>query len=93
MEQYMTVYKPFEKEAAAAAAMAIALGRGEDVRDVATTQIDSPTGQDIPSILLTPVPVTDADLERTVLRDGVFTVQQICTPRLRPACERAGLTG
>ncbi|MFC5218173.1 sugar ABC transporter substrate-binding protein [Streptomyces coerulescens] len=92
-EQYMTVYKPFEKEAAAAAAMAVALGRGEDVREVSTTQIDSPTHQDIPSILLTPVPVTAADLERTVVHDGVFTVQQICVPRLRPACDRVGLTG
>ncbi|MFG1668334.1 sugar ABC transporter substrate-binding protein [Streptomyces sp. Y7] len=92
-EQYMTVYKPFEKEAAAAAAMAVALGRGQDVRDVSTTQIDSPTHEDIPSILLTPVPVTAADLERTVVHDGVFTVQQICPPRLRPACDRVGLTG
>ncbi|MFJ4366981.1 substrate-binding domain-containing protein [Streptomyces chartreusis] len=92
-EQYMTVYKPFEKEAAAAAAMAIALGRGEDVRDVATTQVDSPTHHDIPSILLTPVPVTAGDLERTVLHDGVFTVRQICPPILRPACDRLGLTG
>ncbi|MER5940056.1 substrate-binding domain-containing protein [Streptomyces sp. NPDC001928] len=92
-EQYMTVYKPFEKEAAAAAAMAVALGRGEDVRDVSTTQTDSPTHKDIPSILLTPTLVTVGDIEKTVIHDGVFTVQQICPPRLRPGCGRVGLIG
>ncbi|WP_190072333.1 sugar ABC transporter substrate-binding protein [Streptomyces lanatus] len=92
-EQYMTVYKPFEKEAAAAAAMAVALGRGEDARDVSTTATDSPTHKDIPSILLTPTPVTAGEIESTVVNAGVFTVDQICTPRLRADCAAIGLTG
>ncbi|MFE5818917.1 sugar ABC transporter substrate-binding protein [Streptomyces sp. NPDC056479] len=92
-EQYMTVYKPFEKEAAAAAAMVVALGRGEDAEDVSTTSIDSPTDEDIPSILLTPILVTAADMEKTVIHDGVFTVEQICIPKLRAACVRIGLAG
>ncbi|MFJ7071333.1 sugar ABC transporter substrate-binding protein [Streptomyces sp. NPDC098781] len=92
-EQYMTVYKPFEKEAAAAAAMAVALGRGEDAEDVATTQVDTPTDKDVPAILLNPVAVTAADIQKTVVHDGVFTVQQICVPRLRAACAEIGLTG
>ncbi|MGC9536060.1 sugar ABC transporter substrate-binding protein [Streptomyces sp. UG1] len=92
-EQVMTVYKPFDKQAAAAAAMAVALGRGEDAEDVATTTIDSPTTKDIPSVLLTPNAVTAADIGKTVVRDGVYTVEQICTPKLRRACDRIGLTG
>lgn len=91
-EQYMTVYKPFRTQAAAAAAMAVALGRGEDVRDVATTTIDSPTTKDIPSVLLTPRTVTAGNIKQTLVKDGVYTVEQICTRKLRPACSQAGLS-
>ncbi|WP_241266883.1 sugar ABC transporter substrate-binding protein [Streptomyces scabichelini] len=91
-EQYMTVYKPFRAQAAAAAAMAVALGRGEDVRDVATTTIDSPTSKDIPSVLLTPSAVTVGNIEETLVKDGVYTIEQICTRKLRPACSQAGLS-
>ena len=92
-EQYMTVYKPFTAEAAAAADMAVALGRGEDVRDTtATTTIDSATTEDIPSVLLTPIAVTAGDIEETLVLDGVYTVDQICPPKLRPACAQVGLS-
>ncbi|MDF2268520.1 substrate-binding domain-containing protein [Streptomyces coacervatus] len=90
-EQYMTVYKPFRAEAAAAAAMAVALGRGEDPRKVATTMTDSPTTSRIPSVLLTPSTVTARNIGQTLVKDDVYTVEQICTRKLRPACEKAGL--
>ncbi|WP_225859059.1 sugar ABC transporter substrate-binding protein [Streptomyces albicerus] len=90
-EQYMTVYKPFRAEAAAAAAMAVALGRGEDLRDVAATTTDSPTTTHIPSVLLTPRAVTVDTIKQTLVKDGVYTLDQICTPKLRPACDKAGL--
>ncbi|MFE5916928.1 sugar ABC transporter substrate-binding protein [Streptomyces sp. NPDC056468] len=92
-EQYMTVYKPFEKEAAAAAAMAVALGNGEGADEVSTTTTDSPTHQDIPSILLTPKAVTADNVKQTLVDGGLYTTQQICTPRLRSACAALGLTG
>lgn len=92
-EQYMTVYKPFEKEAAAAAAMAVAAGRGEGAGDVATTTTDSPTTEDIPSILLTPNLVTADNLRQTLVNAGVYTIAEICTPQLRSACDDIGLTG
>ncbi|TQE30164.1 sugar ABC transporter substrate-binding protein [Streptomyces ipomoeae] len=91
-EQYMTVYKPFGAEAAAAATMAVALGRGEDLRDSATTTMDSPTTKNIPSVLLAPSAVTVSDIEQTLVKDGVYTIDQICTPALRSACDKAGLT-
>lgn len=91
-EQYMTVYKPFRTEAAAAAAMAVALGRGEDLRDIATTTTDSPTTERIPSVLLDPTAVTVGNIEQTLVKDGVYTIDQICTRQLRPACDEAGLT-
>ncbi|MDQ1051235.1 sugar ABC transporter substrate-binding protein [Streptomyces sp. V4I2] len=91
-EQYMTVYKPFKAEAAAVAAMAVALGRGEDARDIATTATDSPTTQNIPSVLLTSTAVTADTIKQTLVKDGVYSVDQICTRELRPACDEAGLT-
>lgn len=91
-EQYMTVYKPFKAEADAAVAMAVALGRGEDLRENATTTTDSPTTRNIPSVLLTPSAVTVDKIKPTLLKDGMYSVDEICTTELRPACEKAGLT-
>jgi D-xylose transport system substrate-binding protein len=91
-ERYMTVYKSFKAEADAAAAMAVALGSGGDPREVATTTGDSPTTRRIPSVLLTPSAVTVDDINPTLLRDGMYTADEICTPELRPACDEAGLT-
>ncbi|MEU6590031.1 substrate-binding domain-containing protein [Streptomyces sp. NPDC046881] len=90
-EQYMTVYKPFRAEADAVAAMAVSLGRGRDPRDLATTAVDSPTTKHIPSVLLTPRAVTVGTIEQTLVKDGVYTIDRICTRQLRPACTRAGL--
>ncbi|MFF3986513.1 sugar ABC transporter substrate-binding protein [Streptomyces sp. NPDC001601] len=91
-EQSMTVYKSFRAEAGAAVAMALALGRGERLNTIATTTTDSPTTRRIPSVLLSPVAVTTANIKQTLVADGVYTVAQICTPRLRAACAKAGLT-
>ncbi|MEU2057948.1 sugar ABC transporter substrate-binding protein [Streptomyces bungoensis] len=90
-EQTMTVYKPFRLEAAAAAEMAVALARGGRPGGAATTTVDSPTTRHIPARLLTPREVTAATVRQTLVKDGVYTVAQICTRAVRPACDRAGL--
>ncbi|MFF8673043.1 sugar ABC transporter substrate-binding protein [Streptomyces sp. NPDC015242] len=91
-EQYMTVYKPFRRETDAAAALAVALARGDDVDGLVTTTVDSPTTRDVPAVLLSPAAVTRHTVGRTLVRDGVYTTGQICTPELRRACDRIGLT-
>ncbi|MGX1559996.1 sugar ABC transporter substrate-binding protein [Streptomyces sp. NPDC055506] len=91
-EQYMTVYKPFRQETEAAAAMAVALARGNDLDALVTRTVDSPTEQDVPAVLLNPIAVTAETIGQTLVRDGVYTIDQICTPKLRPACDRIGLT-
>ncbi|MGK5691326.1 substrate-binding domain-containing protein [Streptomyces sp. URMC 128] len=91
-EQYMTVYKPFRQETEAASAMAVALARGNDLGALVTSTVDSPTTRDVPALLLDPVAVTAETIGRTLVRDGVYTIDQICTPKLRPACDRIGLT-
>lgn len=92
-EQYMTVYKSFEAEAEAAAEMAVALGRGEKLDDVARDRVRNDTDDDIPAVLGPLVPVTADNIEDTVVESGLYTVDQICTPAVEAACRKAGLTG
>ncbi len=91
-EQHMTVYKPFAPEASAGAAMAVAAARGESFDDIATGTVRISTGKTVPAVLLTPVSVTVGNIKDTVVKDGMYTVQEICTPQLRAACDKAGLT-
>ncbi|WP_181806116.1 substrate-binding domain-containing protein [Streptomyces shenzhenensis] len=92
-EQYMTVWKPFQREAAAAATMAVAAARHESLDHIATGRVRIRSGQTVPAVLLTPVSVTVDNIKGTLVRGDVYTVQRICTPRLRAACDKAGLTG
>ncbi|MET8164002.1 substrate-binding domain-containing protein [Streptomyces sp. NPDC005329] len=91
-DQYMTVYKPFEPAAGAAAKMAVALGRGETLDSIAKGTVDNATTEDIPAVLLPSVPVTVGNIKDTLVKDGMYTIDQICTPELRSACDKAGLT-
>ncbi|MEU6545932.1 substrate-binding domain-containing protein [Streptomyces sp. NPDC046859] len=92
-EQYMTVYKPFELEATTAARMAVYKVQGRGVAFDALVQdvVDSPTREDIPAALLTVVAVTAENIDDTVVRDGVYTVDQICTPKYAADCAAIGL--
>jgi D-xylose transport system substrate-binding protein len=90
-EQYMTVYKPFKPEAYAAADMAMALTRGQSLAGIAHNTVDNSTTRHIPAVLLTPTAVTSGNIKNTVVKDGMYTISEICTPILRPACAQAGL--
>ncbi|WP_407285494.1 sugar ABC transporter substrate-binding protein [Streptomyces sp. BP-8] len=91
-EQTMTVLKPFRPEADNAAAMAVALAHGKDLKDIAPRRVSSPTTRDIPAVLLTPIPVTAKNIKETVVKHGLYTLDQICTPKYASACAKAGLT-
>ncbi|MFJ8108816.1 sugar ABC transporter substrate-binding protein [Streptomyces sp. NPDC096132] len=91
-DQYMTVYKPYKSAADAAAEMAVALGRGEPVEPIATATVDNGTAKDIPAVLLPSVSVTVGNIKDTLVKDGLYTIDQICPPNLRSACDQAGLT-
>jgi D-xylose transport system substrate-binding protein len=90
-DQYMTIYKPFKPEADAAAELALALGRGDDLDDIARDKVSSSSVHEIPAVLLTPVPVTVENIKDTVIRDGTYTIGQLCTPKFTSACKKAGL--
>ncbi|WP_323379438.1 substrate-binding domain-containing protein [Streptomyces durbertensis] len=92
-EMHMTVYKPYQLQAEAAAEMALALGRGESLDSIATGTVNTATARDIPSVELQPLPLTVDNIEETVIRDGMYTLDEICIPKYRRACEAAGLVG
>ena len=83
-DQYMTVYKAIKLEAEKAAEVAHQLAQGD------TPEPDT-TFQDIPSTLLTPVVVTVDNIQETVIDDGFYTVDEICTAEYADACAAAGL--
>ncbi len=88
-EQFMTVYKAIKLEAEAAAEAAVAFLNGEDPAGADDT-VDNGAG-DIPSILLEPVPVTVENINDTVIADGFWTVEDICTDDFAEACTAAGI--
>ncbi|MBT2542562.1 substrate-binding domain-containing protein [Streptomyces sp. ISL-44] len=90
-EQFMSVYKPYAPEAEAAAKMAVALAKGEKVTGVTTSTVDSPTTKGVPSVLIPVVSLTKANIKDTVVKDGVYTADEICTDKYAAACATAGL--
>ncbi|MGW7199825.1 sugar ABC transporter substrate-binding protein [Streptomyces chryseus] len=90
-EQFMSVYKPYAPEASAAAEMAVALARGEKLDSIAKEKTDSPTNKGIPSVLVPVVSLTKDNIKDTVVKDGVYTVAEICTPKYKAACDKLGL--
>ncbi|MFC3997785.1 substrate-binding domain-containing protein [Nocardiopsis sediminis] len=80
-EQYMTIYKMIRPEAEAAAAMAVAAATGEeyDGGETGLTEVEDEAGNAIPSVLIDPIAVTEEDVADTVISDGVYTVEEICT--------------
>ncbi|KIZ16226.1 sugar ABC transporter substrate-binding protein [Streptomyces natalensis] len=91
-EQYMSVYKPFVYEANAAADMAVALVHGKSLAPITRHTVNSPTTRGVPAVLLTPIAVTVHNVKGTLVKDGMYTVDQICTPPYAAACAKAGLT-
>jgi D-xylose transport system substrate-binding protein len=91
-EQYMTVYKAIKPEADAAAELAYDLLTKTAVPDSMTAGKTTNNGTiDVPSVLLTPVAVTKDNINDTVVKDGFWTVDQICTADYASACAAAGL--
>ncbi len=88
-EQYMTVYKAIKTEAESAATAAVAMADGKTPEN-ATGKVNNGKA-DIPSILLTPVAVTKDNVASTVVKDGFYTKDQICTGKFAAACTAAGI--
>ncbi|MEZ0448447.1 substrate-binding domain-containing protein [Cellulomonas sp. ICMP 17802] len=83
-DQSMTVYKAISEQARTAAELAVRVLRGEV--PVTTARV-----QGVPSLLLSPVPVTLDNLRRVIVDGGVYTTEEICVQPYTDACAAAGL--
>ncbi|AOR31512.1 ABC transporter substrate-binding protein [Streptomyces fodineus] len=89
--QYMSVYKPYAPEADAAATMAVYLAQGKSLDSVAKDKVSSNSQKDVPSVLVPVTALTKDNIKDTVLKDGVYTVADICTADYKAACDKLGL--
>jgi D-xylose transport system substrate-binding protein len=88
-EQYMTVYKAFKPEASQAADLAIQFAKGKSPKGDTTAKTAG--GATVQATLLDPVAVTTANVQDTVIKDGLYTVKQVCTAQYATACTTAGI--
>ena len=82
--QGMTVYKQIRTLAERAADMAVDL-----MADEQTEGLTDHRG--VPSVILEPAAVTRTTVAGTVVRDGVYTIEQICEGETARACTKLGL--
>ncbi|MGY0017541.1 substrate-binding domain-containing protein [Streptomyces sp. cg35] len=92
-EQYMSVYKPYPEEAATAAEMAVRVAQGRNIEfeALAMDTVDSPTNKQIRTASISVVALKRDNIKQTVLKDKIFKLSQICTPKYEAACADAGL--
>jgi D-xylose transport system substrate-binding protein len=83
-QQHMTIYKPIKVEADKAAETAVALVNGDEI--TGTTDF-----QGVKSFIFDPVVVTTDNVNDTVVADGFYKVEDICTADYADACADAGL--
>lgn len=92
-DQYMTVYESTRLEAEAAAQLAYDLAYGVPVPGSLTGGKTVANGSEqVPAVLLAPVAVTRGTMVSTVLADGFWTREQICTATFASACGAAGIS-
>ena len=92
-DQYMTVYKPIDQEANAAAKLATALLKNSkaDADKIATqTTVDPKTKREVKSLLLTPQAITK-DKVKDVISAGAVPKTDVCTGDVAPLCAAAGI--
>ncbi|WP_426367685.1 sugar ABC transporter substrate-binding protein [Streptomyces sp. E-08] len=91
--QTITIEKPYKPEADIAATMAVDLAEGKKLSsDLIPTTVTNGSDHKVAARLLDPVVVNKDNIKDTVVKDGLYTVQQICTPTYAAACKDAGLT-
>ncbi len=92
--QCMTVYKAIQKEAAAAADLAVALSKGDEAAadELAAGSVeDTETGEQVKSVLLKPVSIFPENV-KDVIADGFVDAKDVCTnAQLQKACEKYGV--
>ncbi|MBQ0986564.1 substrate-binding domain-containing protein [Streptomyces sp. F63] len=89
--QAFTIYKAIKPEAERTAEIAVALLNGDSIDEFTEDKVDSKSKKGIPSQLFDAEIVTKDNIKDTLIADKVYTVDEICTPEYKAACEDAGL--
>jgi len=84
-EQYMTIFKPYAPEAEKAAEVAVDIANGDDI--TGATDYEG-----VDSFIFDPIVVTQDNVGDTIVAEGLFTVEEICTATYADACAAAGLS-
>ncbi|GEC03722.1 solute-binding protein [Streptomyces spinoverrucosus] len=92
-QQYMSVYKSYPQEAEVAAEMAVALAKGESLDSIAKDKVSSGSANDVPSVLVPVVSLTKDNINDTVIKDGIYTADEICAGNYKSACDKLGIDG
>ena len=92
--QCMTVYKPIQKEAQAAADLAIALTKGDQAaadKLAGGSTEDTEAGESVPSVLLEPQSIFRENV-KDVIDDGFVAAEDVCTnAALKKDCAELGI--
>ena len=91
-EQSMTIYKPIKIEAETAAEVAVDLANGDEVGTTSDTGIEQSEYEGVTSYIFTPIVVTQDNVKDTVIADGFYTAEDVCTGEYAKACEAAGIS-
>jgi D-xylose transport system substrate-binding protein len=89
--QCMSVYKPIYTEAQAAVAVALFVRAGQTPPKSLVNGTENNQLTDVPSVLLTPVSVTAANMNDTVVKDHFVSPADLCAGSLASACKSAGI--
>ncbi|MEU9188573.1 substrate-binding domain-containing protein [Streptomyces sp. NPDC048484] len=92
-DQFMSVYKPYPEEAETAAEVAVARVRGYGIEFDSLTpdRVSSPTDKSIPASLVQVSALTRKTIESTVIQDGIYTADEICTAKYQAECDSLGI--
>jgi D-xylose transport system substrate-binding protein len=89
-DQCLSIDKPAKLQAPAAAAAAVALLNGQAPATTGTVK-DSKSGRDVPSVLLTPIPITKANV-KDVVAEGSVKKEDLCAGDYAKLCADAGIS-
>jgi D-xylose transport system substrate-binding protein len=91
-QQYMTVYKPIKPLADNAATLAVAVINGEDpAQSDVINGTENNGNADVPSAITDTIPVFTDNVNDTIVKDGYWTADDICTKDYVQDCKDAGI--
>ena len=90
-DQYMTVWKAIHPETNAAAEIAVALAKGDNVPSGLVNQQVNNGKKNVPSVILTPVAILKNNVNK-VVQGGDVKASDLCKGSFKSACTAAGIS-